>query len=435
MVRLLLPILLVSAGALAEDELPATQDFSLDFDVSSAGIEVPPAAASGTAWASPRWGFAWQLGANLDALDTVNSHRLDSRLRWEQLLLPWLYASVDGKLIIRATGDQQLRESEDAAWDWRVRELSLQASDERVGAKLGFQTIVWGEMDTAPINDLLSPWDYSEYAYTAPEDARIGQAALTANYFVAGSTVTIAVVPWALTNRYPGGDTNGLVAAILGVDNANVKDNQPEAMTDMEYGLRLKYSFPGTDVALYALSVLSNDPQFTTDDGVNFETRYSRYKNYGASINYVRDNILWKAELGYKPDVYIPAATPLERDTLEYALGADYNANGVYDLTLEAFNQHIFSGAGRLVGMKRDNSQIAGRISKNFLHDTLSVVYFLRYQVQYRDVTQSFSIDYAVNDYWNTSVNVTHIEINNQDSPYRFTDDWDQLSLRVSLDF
>ena len=80
-----------------------------------------------------------------------------------------LFISIDSKLIVRAWKDQQLKNDEDFAFTLRPKELSLQTTFSRFSIKAGYQTIVWGEMDSVTLTDVMTPWDYSEFAFTTPE--------------------------------------------------------------------------------------------------------------------------------------------------------------------------------------------------------------------------------------------------------------------------
>ena len=385
-----------------------------------------------------RFGLAYQAGLDLNKLDSVTSNRFDSRLQWEKLLQKKFYITADGKFIVRFNGDQNLDNSETYSTEFRVKDFNVQTQVSQLGIKAGYQTIIWGEMDSAPINDVMSPWDYSEFAFTTPEDARIGQGSVVIDLFSSQTNLSLVFTPYPLANRFPGGEASALLAIILGSDNYTVNDNYPRLGKDYELGARLKHTIGSFDIAIYAAQIRSDFPRFELlsleNSGTpNFDLSYPQYESIGFSGNYSKGSFLWKYENAFKNNVYFPSQTAVFRDTMENAIGTDYNANGAYNLSLELYNQTILKGAGQLTGYKSNNSQLMMRWSKNYLHDTLSAIYYFSYQLQYEDMTQSLALQYAINDYWRIDLNATLFDVKNNDSPNAFIDDWDQVSFRINL--
>ena len=435
--------------ASAADSIDAIDDLELD---SGLDLDMPvledsmndvkigkPAQRSTGAKKHVRLSFAYQLGSQFDDLSEIVSNRLDTRARWESLFGEHYYASLDAKLILRSWKDQQLEAGKDVSIEARAREAALQASYGAFSIKAGYQVSIWGEMDSARITDVLSPWDYSEFAFTSPEDARVGQPSILLDGFFANSKLGIVFTPLPLVNRYPSGDASGLLSYILGTDQFVIKEYAPEFGSDYELGIRFKHTLGSGDIAFYGARVISDDPLFELDPDAAgpdpvFDIRYPEYELLGFTANYAQGNFLWKTELAFKNNLYFPSQTSIIRDTMEVAAGLDYSANGAYSLTLELQNQRILPGEGALVGLKTDNSQAMLRWSKNFFHETLSAVYFASYQIQYGDTTHSTALQYAVSDFWRVDLNFTVFDVKNQDSPQKFIDDWDQVSIRATLE-
>ncbi|MDH5218728.1 MAG: hypothetical protein OEX19_13585 [Gammaproteobacteria bacterium] len=435
-----------------EQALDATLDFDMPIDApvseSTADLDSSTtSASSSTLGKDLRIGLAYQLGNQLgnqlsnqlNDFPEIVSNRLDSRLRWEHLFFQNYFISVDGKIILRAWKDQQLDSDKEISAELRMRELSLQSGFGPFSIKAGYQTIIWGEMDSAKINDVMTPWDYSEFAFTAPEDARVGQPSILADWFSGKTRIGAVVTPIPMTNRYPGGEASGLLAFLLGSEQYSVNEKLPEFGSDYEMGLRIKHNLGPSDLSLYLAQVISDDPLFSlnpasSETSTIFDIRYPRHEIIGFSGNYASGNFLWKTEAAFKNNLHLPAQTTIIRDTLEGAIGVDYIANGAYNLTLELQNQYIMPGEGTLTGMNTHNSQAMLRWSKNFFHDTLSTIYFVSYQIQYGDMTHSAAMQYAINDYWRVDLNATVFVVKNQDSPSKFVDDWDNISIRINLD-
>jgi len=426
-----------SPSTVSDDVLDATIDFDIPLAIDNTQ-SIDEKSTQNWLTEKLRLSFGYQVGTEFNrSLDLV-SNRLDTRLRWENLFSNQYFFSLDGKVIFRGWHDQQLDANENVDYDLRLRDFSLQSNFSSLSIKVGFQSIVWGEMDSVAINDVMTPWDFSEFAFTAPEDARVSQFSILGDLYLDNTTISIVATPYPLANRFPGGEASDLLTQILGTDQYQVNEDFPQIGNDFELGLLVKHTAGPSDIAVYGAHVISDIPRFDQVQSNNnsvseYNVSYETYEMVGLSSNYGINNWLWKIESAFKHKLYFPMQTAVYRNTLDLAVGFDYNANNAYSLTIELYNQTILPGDGTLVGYKTHNSQILTRWSKTFLHETLSLIYFFSYQLQYGDMTHSGAIQYAINDYWQVDLNATVFEIKNADSPMRFSDDWDQLSLRLTL--
>jgi len=414
-------------------ELDYLDESALDFSIEELGNRDEEIASD--PW---RMIFSWQNGVDINALDSVRSHRFDARLDWEQLLFNDYFFKIDGKAIIRLPGDDNLGNERKTELDGRLKTLFLQKSGDLWSFTAGFQTLILGEMDTLQVTDFLSPWDYSEFAFTSPEDARLGQLLLNGEWYSEQNFWQILYSPWPLSNRYPGGDGRVLIQQLLGNESITVNDNQPELFKDHEIVLKWKKSFPGSDLTFVYANLLNNDPLFTLINTENkatkqFETEYFRFNLFSASLNYSAGNILWKMESAYKQGMKYQAPSILESNAWDIAIGADYDANGAWSMSLEILNQHLLESEKKLLTLNKNNTQIVARWSKNWLNETLRSVIFFSYQLQYKDIITSLSFDYALDDDWQIALVATVFESTDTQSPGQLTKDWDQVSLRISF--
>jgi len=425
-VSLVLFVALFSAVGQAT-ELDEILDSTVDFDIPA--VTEPESKI--------KLDFAYQIGVEAGGKNELNSHKLESRFQWQDFLTQKIYASVDAKLLARLPKDQSLSKGKDAEADYRVRELSLQRNWQAFSLKAGMQPVIWGEMDTLTITDVMTPWDYSEFAFTSPEDARVAQGTIRLNYFSSQATMDLVYTPYPLANRFPGGSAESLLDLMLPGIEVQYDEDFPKVGDDYELGMRVKTTQGPSDYGLYVAHVMSDLPFFQlVSPPLTFpwqmELQYSSYDMLGISANRSMGNLLWKLELAYKDNMYLPGLEFIRRDVIEVGAGFDYNANGSYDLTLEILNQQIRSGEGQLVGMKPRNNQVNLRWSKNFLHQTLATVYYFSYQVQYGDRTHAASLQYKLNDDWRVDMVGTLFQIENTESPMQFIDDWDSVVLRIN---
>lgn len=375
--------------------------------------------------------FGYQLGHGMD--DVANSsRRADIRLQWEQLLDNGVFLRLDNKLMFRHGIDQQLEDHEDYGFDNHLRELYGQVNFDDFTLSIGQQVVVWGEMDSLSVTDIFAPWDYSEFVFTAPEDARIGQPVIQGQWYHKDSSLQLLYVPWPQVNEYPGGDGDELLAALLGNKNFTIDEQLPDAFDHNELGLKWQKSTDAYDVGVMLARIYSNDPVFNPLTASRFEARYPAYRMVGASGNYAMEKFLWKGEVSFKDDLPM-AGTNVHVDSRQLALGVDYDANGAYSVAVEHAYQQL---SGTLpVGSEANIGQTAFRWSKNYLHETVTATYFFSYQWQYHDRVHSANLDYDINDTWNIQTNVTVFESGSGASVGQLTEKWDQFVVRVTASF
>ena len=416
------------ASAQAQDATPEF-DLPMDIDITATDDSEKTRASS---WRDGlRFSLAWQGGMETNTPHDTTSHRLDARLRWEKLLGAQWFLSFDGKGLLRLSADQNLDPGEDWGNDWRLREALVQLSISQFTLKAGVQPVIWGEMDMFAVNDIMTPWDYAEFAFTSPEDARVSQPLLLLEWFSGRNTVSMVFNPHPAATRFPGGPISDVLAAQVPPPFV-LHESFPETGIDYEAGIRYKRRAAFGDIALYAARVRSDFPSLQGDvDIINrINVLYPQYDSFGASANLSAGNFLWKVETAIRPQSYIPALTATYRDTGDLAIGFDYSAAGAWNLSVETLLQ-IIGGAPPL-GYRRENVQTSARWSRSLRHDTINLVYYLGYQWQFGDTTHSLATELSINDYLKLGLNVTLFEIRNQNAPTAFIDDWDQAVLTLS---
>ncbi|HFE37813.1 MAG TPA: hypothetical protein ENK06_05265 [Gammaproteobacteria bacterium] len=436
--RLVVTVFFVIASCVIE---ASEIEDSIDFDESSFDVDIADlsdeAENKEKNW---RLNFSWRNGIDLNALDNTRSHRFDTRLDWGTLLLNEYFLKFDGKAILRLPGDDNQSNQASSEWDWRLREFYLQDSLRQWTFTAGFQALSLGEMDAVQVVDLLAPWDYSEFAFTAPEDARLGQLLFNVEWHGVKSLWQFIYSPWPLSNRYPGGDAGSILRQLLGDQSFSIKDKQPKPLTDNEILLKWQSNIQGSDITLTYASLLNNDPVFhVTGDGVvrQFDTEYFRFNLFAFGANLSSGNFLWKFEAAYKQNMkYQPATQPVfTSNEIVVAFGLDYDANGAWRFTLETLNRRILASENHLRGLDKNSTQIVSRWSKNWLYETFSTVLFTSYQLQYGDIISSLAFDYMIDDHWQSRLVGSVFHSSDVKSPGQLTKNWDQLTLSVSYTF
>jgi len=426
-----LPFCLPLISLASEDIPPSLDDIEISLDIPE--IDLESNASEKSHWYDMfRYSLAWQNGLDLNQLSEINSHRFDTRITADDLIFETLYYKVDGKLLWRLPKDNNISENKNVELDYRVAEFYLQKNINAFTITAGFQRIALGQMDAVQVSDVFTPWDFSEFAFTAPEDARLGQLILNTQWFSQYGTWQLLVNAWPTSNNYPGGDSDTLLKQLLNSDNVYVDDHQPEFLRDYETVLRWQHKIQKNDFALIYANLLTNQPSFVQQNtNSNFHTRYDRYHMLAMSSNYSAGNFLWKLEIAWKNELEVDPSVQGKSTIIDGAIGFDYDANGAWAMSTELFNQHRMDN----FNVDKNNTLVVSRISKNWRHDTLTSVAFVSYSLQHKDVISSAALNYSMTDNWKSELNATIFHSTNKESPGYLSRNWDQITLRVFYSF
>lgn len=426
-VTLALPLLLVTETTVAADE--GFGDFG---DTGSFEVESDKPGDEPKAW---RLQAAYNLGYGLAAPRDINVHRGELRLQWERLLNQKYFVELDGKLIGRLQGDQALAAGESFAGDTKLRSLYVQTSNPRWGIKAGYQVASFGKLDMMPVVDVMSPWDYSEFAFTAPEDARVSQAMLRLSHHRQQDKFELLWNPKPSANHYPGGDPSTLLETYLGTSNFDLQITEPWENNQGELALRWERNGEKRDVSLTVASVLQDDPLVEPIDLLLptplYGIRYPRYQLLGAGFTRSSGNFLWKLDAAYLHELSFFDTAYREANGVHVAGGFDYVSPNQVSVSVEAGHRHLLLPGGST--LPADSTQLGFRVSRNFRNDTLSAIYFASYQLQDRYLAQSGALRYAISDNISAELVATVFNVGNTGSMYAFTDGWDQLAFRLTV--
>jgi hypothetical protein len=80
--------------------------------------------------------------------------------------------------------------------DWRLREAYLERIWSTTELRIGRQMIVWGRSDATQINDIITPFDVSEFLTQDFTDLRQGVTAINASYFRSSNQFQLIILPF-----------------------------------------------------------------------------------------------------------------------------------------------------------------------------------------------------------------------------------------------
>ena len=381
---------------------------------------------------SHRFSIAYQLGTDISQGPDIRAHQLDFWYRWDKLLNDAWYAKLDAKLIAIGPKDIRLSDNENIEPDWLINALNIQWSHQQTATTFGFQSIMLGELDTLPVNDVLSPWDYSQQAFTNPEDSRIGQVAIDHQWFIkANHSIRFVFVPIPDVNRYP---AQGLTELFSLAPTVSIDKTLPYEDVAWEAILISKLSFSAVDTHILLGRLHSNDPVLEFVDNDKIKAKYPSFEIVGFSVNYNWGNFLWKIEGNFQNDVPLSGTKRQYSDSYSLGAGFDYDANGRYQLSFETRFSELLDPPTTPLGQVSSTKQSALRFSKDLLNELVNLIYFVSYDWTHKDQIHSAYASYKITDHWLLSAGFSLFHIPDKESPMEIADKWDQFTVTVTHD-
>ena len=450
---------LLSSSVIYGDTLPDDlPDFDESFDVFS-DIELSESATSTDLSSTnsliqwPVYSLRYQVGVNANDINSVNTHRLDLRVQHEKYWGNQWFSRIDVKGILRDLDSMDIpptRDDRQLTFDAPIREAFIQKSYEQWTWTMGYQKVVWSEFDTVEINDVIAAKDFTEFAFTAPEDARLGQPMIKSQLYIDRPSFK-GQWEWLVNlapevNQYPGGEADGLLNLTLQGQNFSLDEDKPNAFEDLEFATRWYQSQDKMDFSVLWASLLQNTPTFrlaaptpsllpnAPPPSLDFSAQYDRFHLLGISANYSLGQLLWKSEIAYKKGIQLNNSSEDELDIIELGLGFDFDANGAYNGTIELLQQQLSANDNAALAYS-ELTQMNGRWSRTFFHEDLEVTYFFSYQWQYRDQVHSAFIEYQWDDNLSLSFSGTFFKAGEEDSPGQVTDERDQWVWVIQYSF
>lgn len=337
-----------------------------------------------------------------------------------------------------------------------IREFYIQASKGAFSAKLGRQLVVWGKADGGIVTDVMSPRDLTELVFTSVEDARIGQDMFVADAYYQNRDTqaqhrwSLIVTPYikvndiALPGHPYGTDVPPTDSFPPSAPPAPVMaDERPESSwTRPEIGARWGITIGKLDWSMMAADVHDNNPIFTLESNAQSEdtlyAKYPRYQMVGFGFNWGHRSFVWKGEVAFKHNKQFNLTNQLnteEYQVLDIAFGFDFNANGLYTLSLELSNQHIMDWDRQLLNTRRDETVAYLIWNKPWRNETLTTQYTASAQLQDGESFHRFEVQYDINDQWSAELQLDYFDSRLPDSLFGQMKDKHRLSVQIDFNF
>ncbi len=302
-------------------------------------------------------------------------------LDWRQSgwrLYSWIEGGWDGTVRGPREDHTIFKNFSDVYQDNRIffecKELFLERSFSVIDLRIGLQRFSWGRLNEYPVNDLLNPWDYTQFLLKPIEDRKIGvpsiSAAVTGTDWSYQLVWVPIFVPYRLAKPNERWSLTPTGSILSGVSDAEVLAAEPDlpARTigngsvglriqkqgDIEWAFNLFHGYdPRPVFKTTALNIAHTWKGLLIDPG--FIPSFHQITSLGIDGAAVRGDWSLRGEAAYAfgrafdnslefwgyPSTLIAGITPLnpveiERDTIDYGFAADYRLFEDALLTLQA---------------------------------------------------------------------------------------------------
>lgn len=295
--------------------------------------------------------------------------------------------------------------------DFEFREAYIDHRDDYWGFRIGRQLVIWGIADGIRITDLVSPMDLTEFLAQDYDDIRMPVNAL--RFFVFNDKMKLELLavptfeayklptdpanPWSIFNK----DYN--IPIVWSEDKNTPKLN----LSNIEYGGRLLFTFPGIDFSISALNTWNKMPIISylqSDENIKISPHYYRMLFLGADISKPLGEFVLRGEMAFNIGKHFSYNTMTNIlgqkgfNTLNYLVGLDWYAPCEWKLMIQFSSESIF-GYESYISQPQHNSLLTFSISKKLLESTLQLSNFTYFDINNNGWFSRFGADYTLNDY------------------------------------
>jgi hypothetical protein len=314
-------------------------------------------------------------------------------------------------------------------------------SNDFLEVRAGVQRFSWGRLDEYPVNDLLNPWDYSQFLRKPLEERKIGVPSLSARLNKESWSMDAVWVPVFVPYRLP---LNTERWSPFTQITSRAKDYPVEILTtDVDLpsrslasgsgGLRFQKTgvvdwsinlFHGYDprpvIKATQLVIAPVNGQIVVDPGAQAD--FHKMSSIGADAAFVKGNWSLRAEAAYAFGRYFNTnlehwgypATPMfgaynlnpnehKSDALEYGIGADYRVLEDCVLTMQAQQTMIIDRPDTLYSRKFETILWAN-LRNGFLNQKIETNLNASYNPEHGAVMAKANAWYVLTDSWKIGV-------------------------------
>ena len=364
----------------------------------------------------------------------------------------WLEGGWDGT-VKRPPRDHSLFKNYDEIYQsnspyLEFKELYVTRSSGALDLRAGIQRFAWGRLDEYPPNDLLNPWDYTQFLVKPLEDRKIGVPSLSAtvnnNDWTYDAVWVPVFVPYRLplpNERWQGASLAGAVAEA--VPNAEIMPREPDlpghTIGNSTVGLRVKHSgdiewalnlFHGYDprplFKTTALAIIPQGAKVLIDPG--YVPDFHKIDVIGMDAAAVRGDLSLRAEAAYTLNRYLdinrslwgypvapaPGIQPLnpieqKHNVIDYGVGADYRLFEDALLTIQAQQTLILGNTDRLYE-KNAETLLWANVKIGWMNQKIETNVNLAYNPEHGGTMGKADATYVFSDSWKMVVTALNLD-------------------------
>ncbi len=393
-----------------------------------------------------RFTLGYELSIGTEPDPEIITHYAYFRQETDHLFSDNLFFKLDGRLMALPKGDHRAEaKAKNLLLTPRLRELYVQAGFDKFSITLGQQIVVWGKADAAIITDVVSPRDTSDFIFIELEDARFGQPMLATDIYTDHGNLFVFISPFPLTDRMPARDTR-YDRQLPGMDLFAVKTEEL-ICSDVEYGVRWEAFFEKTDLSLMAGRFFANTAVYgvaPSYDGPGKPVLMESYPSYammGMAVTHAKGGFLFTAESAFKQDLALQGLEPLQgyvtvkKNLFDVSLGARYNANDRYQVSVEVSHRYIPGSMKHLAFTDKNSTAGYFTLTKDFWHQTLTAEYMLYYHIQDQNAVHQFRLTRDVTDNFQVIAAGGFFHIRDEESTLWAYKDEDRLTMEIKYFF
>ena len=401
-----------------EIDFSEDEDFELDLDESEA--YEPP---------SPfRYALDHQVSYRVGEDPSLINNRSGLSIEYNESIAEDYYLKIDiyGNLY---WSDDHVANSanEDYQAEGFVREAWIQRSFKSSTLKLGYQNIVWNEVEGSLATDLVNPVDYRELFFVDFEEARISQLMLSVAIYGDGIVWEGFINPQPQFDKSP--PSNSIYHFASPLDDYSV---QPSEKSEPEVGLKGQFKLGASEISLMTARLTPNQKSYSLEEGSELIENADPFMMFGATFNYPLGTILFKGDCGYRTDQGINDQDfgLTKRDIFDVAFAIEYTKNE--HLWSASFSGNQVQDWNESFIYPEQTSFYTISWSKSYLSEDLSLNAALMGVTGEPVTFFALYSDYKIDDALSLQTSIFLFSIDDQTSEYYAFRNEDRASLKVT---
>lgn len=340
-------------------------------------------------------------------------------------------------------------------------------SNDYLELRAGIQRFSWGRLDEYPINDLLNPWDYTQFLRKPLEDRKIGVPSISARLFKNDWNMELVWVPVLVPYRLPLlTERWSLFPEIISEVTkyrAEVTHQEPDLPShtaqqssvglriqksgDVDWGVTLFHGYDLHPVFKTTEAVISQESgHYVFDPGAVPD--FHKMSSFGFDVAFVQGAWSIRAEAAYalgryfniRHDLWGYPATPsvgefalnpieYQSDAVAYGIGVDYRLFEDGVLTMQAQQTTIIDRPDTLYDRKHETILWAN-LKNGFMNQTIETNLNIAYNPEHGDIMAKANAWYVFTDSWKAGLTLVIFDGPSESLYGRFSDN-DQVEVDI----